>query len=225
MVANGDHHFHLPEQGAGVAVVVIPEGDVFDDGIRHPATVGGTSGGRRRRRRQHVPNVNVEPRLVPAGEDVAPCLWRVGSVAEVGRHDDRLGLGEDEALDKGWEAMLMLRGSRGRGGSRGGRYCHSSASSSSVLLLLLLFDVFNLHAALISFLDDKAGIATGPSEAFNGVGLIVEGHVLNPNVLLAGDDADGNAKDEGQSAVAPGDAVEQVGVIVVGGGRYDGAVG
>ena len=53
----------------------------------------------------------------------------------------------------------------------------------------------------------------------------MEGHVLNPNVPLAGDDADGNAQDEGQSAVAPGDAVEQVGVLVVGGGRDDGAVG
>ena len=116
MVANGDHHFHLPEQGAGVAVVVIPEGDVFDDGIhrrrfRGPVlivaatTAGGTSG----RRRQHVPNVNVEPRLVPAGEGVALRLGRVRRVAEVGRHDDRLGLGEDETLDKGWEAMLMLR--------------------------------------------------------------------------------------------------------------------
>ena len=208
VVADGDHHFHLPEQRAGVTVVVVAKGDVLHDGLSLLHL------------RQHIPNMNVEPGLVPAGQDVALRPGSIGSVAKVGRHDHRLGLGIDQTLDKGWDGrtLILLCAATGTGNRH-----------HATILLLLFFINHTLRRHIVTSRaggrTDQSGIATRPSEAVDGIGLVVEGLVLHPHVLLAGDDADGNAQDECQGAVAPGDAMEQVGVLVVGRGADDAAVG
>ena len=207
VVANGDHHFHLPEQRAGVTVVVVAKGDVLHDGLAL-LHLG-----------QHIPNVDVEPGLVPAGQDVALRSGSIGGVAKVGRHDHRFGLGIDKTLDKGWDGRaLVLLGTTTT--STGHRH-------HTPVFLLLLFINHTLRSRIVGTgsRTDQSGIATGPAEAVDGIGLVVEGLVLHPHVLLAGDDADGNTEDERQGAVAPGDAMEQVGVLVVGRGADDTAVG
>ena len=214
VVADGDHHFHLPEQGAGVAVVVVPEGDVLHDGL--PLLHLG----------QHVPHVDVEPGLVPAGQDVALRPGGVGGVAEVGRHDHRLGRGIDQTLHERWDGRTGL----GTTATAGAGHRHRA----SVLLLLFFFAIIGNHALRSSRIyctvraggrTDQGGIAAGPAEAVDGVGLAVEGPVLHPHVLLARDDADAHAQHEGEGAVGPGDAMEQVGVLVVGRGPDDPPVG
>ena len=206
VVANGDHHFHLPEQRAGVTVVVVAKGDVLHDrlALLHLG--------------QHIPNVDVEPGLVPARQDVALRSGSIGGVAKVGRHDHRFGLGIDKTLDKGWDgrALILLGTATGTG------HCHHTS-----IFLLLFFINHTLRSRIVGTggRTDQSGIATGPAEAVDGIGQVVEGLVLHPHVLLAGDDADGNTEDERQGAVAPGDAMEQVGVLIVGRGADDTAVG
>lgn len=187
MVASGDHQLHLPEEGLAVPVVVVAEGDVLDGGLAAS--------------REHVPDVGVEPGLVPHGEEVPLGPGGVGGVAEVGRHDDPLVLGEDETLHEGGAAA------RRRGGDCG------------ALLLLLL----GLRGS--GGQGGHGRVAAGPAEVLHGRGLGVVGGVLDPYVRLAGDDTDGDAEHEGEGSVAPRDSVEEVGVLVVGGGPDDGAVG